>query len=156
MVGQATPLPTTSMDQALVLIAQFLQARGVPLDEAQLVSRFKEANIAKKNMGEVIAVMKTYLTEDAKIDDKEVDTILSEGMTFVQAAATKENNDNTGTAASESGDADGEKKETESTQSPITPALISDAYAWKTSMTVSSGPQPVKDLSEFEGSEPKL
>ena len=156
MVGQATPLPTRSIDQALILIAEFLQARGVPLDEAQLVSRFQEANIANNNMSEVVAVMKTYLTEDAKIDEKEVDTILNEGMTFMQAAATKENNDNTGMAASKSNDANGEKKEIESTQSPITPALISDAYAWKTSMTASSGPQPVKDLSEFEETEPKL
>ena len=156
MVGQATPLPTTSMDQALVLIAEFLQARGVPLDEMQLVSRFQEASISNNNMGEVVAVMKTYLTEDAKIDEKEVDTILSEGMTFMQAAATKENNDNTGTATSKSDDADGKSKEIGTAQSPITPALISDAHAWKTSMTASSGPQPVKDLSEFEESEPKL
>ena len=160
MVGQATPLPTTSMDQALVLIAQFLQARNVPLDEMQLVSRFQEANIASNNMAEVVSAMKTYLSEDAKIDEKEVETILSEGMTFMQAAATKQNGDAVDTANAKRADENEDKEESDkkikAAQSPITPAIISDAHIWKSSMTVSSSPQAVKDLSEFEENGSKL
>ena len=161
MVGQATALPTTSIDQALVLIAQFLQARGVPLDQMQLVSRFQEANITSNNMAEVVAVMKTYLTEDAKIDEKEVETILNEGMTFMQAAAVKQNGDATDTATARRADGNDDEKDErdmkiKAAQSPITPALISDVHTWKTSMTASSAPQAVKDFSEFEEIEPKL
>ena len=153
MVGQATPLPTSSLDQALGIMAQFLRAREVPLDEEMLVSRFQSANLMNGNMADAIGVMKTYLIEDARINENEVDEILGEGVAYMQAEAVKENTED----ISVPGEAtDNNEESSKITKSQIPPLLISDAHEWKASLTATAAPQAVKDLSEFEESEPKL
>jgi hypothetical protein len=80
-----------------------------------------------------------YLTEDAKVEGEKAKEVVQQGLVALGGAKTTDEGSANATK--------GEKREV---------VVIEDVHAWKASLVVDAGAQPVRPLSDFEDIESKL
>ncbi|TID23091.1 Flavin carrier protein 2 [Venturia nashicola] len=118
----------------LEALAKLFKAHSIDTDMKKLGAQLEQLTISADNPAPLADAVLSYLIKDAKIPE-------ATAMTVVQGLTDA---DNAGGA---------EVKAADHTNAPT---IIEDVHAFKASLDVSRGPQPVKDLSEFEDLEAKL
>jgi insulysin len=152
MVAKASPpetpeiSPKEQKDQLLELLFQYLSSTGLDLDPDHFKQHFVEVDVSggaeetilsalRNSIGDRLPVQKAEpILEEAR---KNLETLL----VALKIKSPVEEEEINGT--------DVAKKST-------SPIVIEDVDTWKASMTVSEGPRPINDLSQFEDFEPKL
>jgi insulysin len=140
-------------EKFLLGVEQFLNSSGVEVDSETLKTRLAEVDVASGDMDAIVTAFHQYLTIDMKIDAsraKEIQeqAVLLLGTTLpslgIEVLPSKEKRDML---------TDG--KETDVSQKKES-VIIENVHEFKAKMAVSAGAFPVKHLSEFEETEPKL
>ena len=152
MIAQASPpetpdtAPEEQKEQLVELLGQYLSSTGLKLDEAKFAEAFQKVDVASGDEEVIISTVKTYIGQEGSAEKAE--EILEEARknlgTLLVALKIK--------APVEEKDVNGAEV---AKMIPI-PVVIEDVDSWKASLTVSEGPRPVNDLSQFEELEPKL
>jgi insulysin len=126
--------PGAKSEMMLEALTKLFKAHSIDIDVKKLGSQLEHLTISAANPGPLADAVLSYLTKDANIPEAIAKTVV-QGLT----------------------DADGfggaQVKAKDASEPPST---IEDVHAFKASLNVSAGPQPVKDLSEFEDLEAKL
>ncbi|KAF2403106.1 a-pheromone processing metallopeptidase Ste23 [Trichodelitschia bisporula] len=120
--------------ELLNLLTKFFDTQGIKVDSELLKQRLHSVNAEGQNLEPMARAVLSYLVEDAKVPEEQAKDVMTQALALIPEA--KEENLTEGTAK---------------TAVPIT-----DVRSFKASLPVSHGPQPVKDLSEFEDIEAKL
>jgi insulysin len=154
LVAQGTPVavlenanPEAKAKLVMAALIKFFDAQGIPANAAQIARRFVDADIkpGDSNSAPLVGAVMTYLTEDAKIPAAKATSVVQQGILFMQAAQAK-----------------GEEQTLLTSEKPTSaetknkPILIEDVRAFKSTLQLSLGPQPVKHLTEYEETEAKL
>jgi insulysin len=154
LVAQGTPAavlenatPETKAKLIMAALTQFLDAQGIPANPEQLARRFVDVNLADANPAPLVGAVMTYLTEDAKVPAAQATSVVQQGMLLMQAAQAKGEEQTLLTS---------EKPAPVVSHPGTKPTLIEDVRAFKASLQLSLGPQPAKDLIEYEDTEAKL
>ena len=152
MIAQASPpespefTPEQQKEQLVELLGQYVSSTGLNLDQAKVKEEFEKVDISNGNEEAIMSAIKSSIGASLKRD--KLEEILEETRknlgTLLVALKIK--------APVEEKEANG----TDVAKNIPTPIIIDNVDAWKASMTVSEGPRPVNDLSQFEELEPKL
>lgn len=118
----------------LEALTKLFKAHNIDTDIKKLGAHLEQLTISPDNPAPLADAVLSYLIKDANVPEATAKTVV-QGLTDA---------DNAGGAEVKSGDASG------------APTIIEDVHAFKASLGVSRGPQPVKELSEFEDLEAKL
>jgi insulysin len=143
---------TTAEDQKeklVRLIAQNLNSQGIAASAPQLQERLDVIDFATCDQGDITNALKLHLSEDLKLPVDTITTILTES-TKVMAQALP----SLGIEIPLTREAPPQTQTTISNAKP--PVIIEDAHEYKARQAVTTGASPVRDLSEFEETEPKL
>jgi insulysin len=140
------PSPALQKEQLVELLFQYLSSTGLDLDPDKFKQDFVEVDVSKGDEEAIMSTISQSIAE--KLPAKKAESILEETrknletlLVALKIRALVEEKEVNGT--------DVAKK----TPAPI---VIEDVDIWKASMTLSEGPRPVNDLSQFEELEPKL
>ncbi|QDS69094.1 hypothetical protein FKW77_010166 [Venturia effusa] len=115
-------------------LAKLFKAHSIDTDMGKLGEQLGTLPISADDSALLADTVLSYLIKDAKVPEATAKTVI-QGLTNADVA---------GQAQVETKHASG------------SPTKIEDVHAFKASLDVSRGPQPVKDLSEFEDLEAKL
>ena len=152
MIAQASPTeapeltPEQKKEQLVGLLFRLLNSRGLDLDHDQFKQDFSEVDVSKGDEEVILSTIRDSIAD--KLPAKESAAILEETMNNLETlliglkirAPVQEK----------------EVNGTHVAKKVSTPIVIEDVDAWKASVTLSEGPRPVIDLSQFEELEPKL
>jgi insulysin len=152
MVAKASPpetpeiSPKEQKDQLLELLFQYLSSTGLDLDPDHFKQHFVEVDVSGGDEETILSALRNSIGD--RLPVQKAEPILEEARknleTLLVALKIK---------------LPAEEKEINGTdvakKSP-SPIVIEDVDTWKASMTVSEGPRPIHDLSQFEDFEPKL
>jgi insulysin len=152
MIAKASPAETPELspaqqkEQLVELLFQYLSSTGLDLDPDKFKQDFAGVDVSKGDEEAIMSTISYSIAE--KLPAKKEELILEETrknletlLVALRIRALVEEKEVNGT--------DVAKK----TPAPI---VIEDVDMWKASMTLSEGPRPVNDLSQFEELEPKL
>jgi insulysin len=132
-VVESTPLGAKN-EMMLEALTKLFKAHSIDTDVKKLGSQLEHLTISVSNPAPLAEAVMSYLVKDANVPEAKAKTVV-QGLT----------------------DADGfGGAEVKSKNASEPPSTIEDVHAFKASLNVSAGPQPVKDLSEFEDIEAKL
>ncbi|KAF2455474.1 a-pheromone processing metallopeptidase Ste23 [Lineolata rhizophorae] len=133
------------------LLTKFLNGLGVAVDADALARRFEDVDVAGGDAEAMKEALRLYLTLDQDVEAQRAHDMVAQGMGLLGVAMPSVGVDVSGgpVAAGQNGEGAGANGVGE-------PVLIEDVAKFKASMCVSSGARPVKDLTEFEESGPKL
>ncbi len=132
----------------LGLVSKMLSHFGVTADAQQLEPRFKDVEFAADDAPKVVEAIRTYLMRDEALAEEKVEKIIPKITKAIQSSAAD--------LAAMRADANGVARKEDGQPQPKEPVFITDVYRWKTGLMAGRGPQPVKDLTEFEDLEAKL
>jgi len=152
MIAQASPpetpdtTPEQQKEQLVGLLSQFLGSTGLRIDEAKFKQAFGKVDVSKGDEEAILSTVNSYIgqelpTEKANATMEEARKNLGTLLVALKIKAPVE---------------DMEVNGTEVAKKIPTPVVIEDVDSWKASLTVSEGPRPVNDLSQFEELESKL
>lgn len=134
-------------------LTQLLTHSSVAVDEAALTKRFENVDVTGGDMAAISSAMADYLKESAGVAAEQAEQMMQQGQVVLAQMLPSLGIKPAGAAnvdASTSGEAEvngvAEKKT----------VVIEDVKAFKASLPLSAGPEPVRHLSEFEDLEPKL
>jgi insulysin len=154
LVAQGTPAavlenanPEAKAKLVMAALLKFFDAQGIPANAEQIARRFVDADIkpGDSSSAPLVGAVMAYLTEDAKIPAAKATSVVQQGMLLMQATQAKSEEQTLLTS----------QKPTPA-ESKNKPILIEDVRAFKSTLQLSLGPQPVKHLSEYEETEAKL
>ena len=152
MVAQASPPETPELtqeqqkEQLVELLGQNLNSMGLDLDQAELKQDFEKVDVSKGDEEAILSTIKSSIGD--KLSGDKLEAILEE---------TRENLGTLLIALNIKAPVeDKEVNGTDMAEKIPTPIIIQDVDTWKASMTVSEGPRPINELSQFEELEPKL
>jgi insulysin len=138
---------TTPDEQAANLeakLVQFLESQHVPVDAEKLHTRLENFDVLSGNTDSLIAAVSSYLVDDAKIPADTVTQIVEDATPLMGTVLASVGVQTTPEL----------EEEVEVAHKKVT--RIEDVHAFKSSLHVSPGPQPVTHITEFEGNDPKL
>jgi insulysin len=131
-----TAPPETKNELMLKALTKLFHAHKIDTDIQKLSSRLQNLTISSTDPAPLADAVVSYLVQDASFPEgKAREFVQKEGLTDVSSF---------GGAEEEHGRSSGE------------PVRIEDVHAFKASLQNSAGPQPVKDLSQYEDLEAKL
>lgn len=123
------------------IVAQALGTVGVKVDSEKVQESFKSSDITNEDQESLLSTLKALLAENLPAEQvnalgEQAKQLLPQilGAVGVKPSA--------------------KEVSTESTE--LSTTVIEDVHAWKATLSVSKGPHPVRDLSEFEENEAKL
>jgi insulysin len=138
--------PEQQKEQLVELLGQYLNSTGLNLDQTELMQDFEKVDVSKGDEEAILSTIKSSVGD--KLSGDKLEAVLGETRknieTLLVALKIK--------APIEEKQVNG----TDVAKKIPTPIVIEDVDTWKASMTVSKGPRPVNDLSQFEELEPKL
>lgn len=141
LVAQGAPstviesAPTDAKPELMLeALTKLFKAHSIDTDMKKLGAQLEQLTISADNPAPLANAVLSYLIKDANVPEATAKTVV-QGLT---------NADSVGGADVQAKDA------------LDAPTIIEDVHAFKASLGVSRGPQPVKDLSEFEELEAKL
>jgi hypothetical protein len=138
---------TTPDEQAASLeakLVQFLESQHIPIDAEKLHTRLEKVDMLSGNTDSLITAVSSYLVDDAKTPADAVTQIIEAATPLM------------GTVLASVGVRTTPDVEERVEVAHAKATRIEDVHAFKSSLHVSPGPQPVKDITEFEGNDPKL
>lgn len=144
-------------------LSQILGQLNLTADEDALTKRFEKVDLHTNAVENTVTAVSGYLKETAKLGEEQIKGFTVQGRavllqvfpqlgikTGAADAAPEENGLANGHATNgEQVVMNGDSKKKE-------PVWIEDVRSWKAGLEVSTGAQPVRDLSEFMESEAKL
>lgn len=157
MIAQASPaalashIPDAEKKTKLIgLLAKYLTSSGVGVDTEELSQRLESVDVAGGDRQAIAEAISTYLTEDAQKSPEEVSQIIAQGEQLLATALPS-------LGIEVPPVVDGVDGEGLPEAPPVkTTTMIENVHDFKASLSVSAGPRPVTDLSNFEELEPKL
>ena len=152
MIAQASPpdtpefTPEQQKEQLVELLGQYLNSAGLDLDLVELREDFEKVDVTKGDEEAILSTIRSSVGDKlsgGKLESvvEEARQILGSLLVALKIKAPIEDSKVNGTNVA---------------KMISTPIIIEDVDLWKASMTVSEGPRPVNDLSQFEELEPKL
>ena len=146
-IAEKIPAPEQK-EKVMSLLIKYLTSVGVEANPELLNERFKTVDVVDGDQAGIMTAMSNYLSENNKAASEQSEKILEQGKQLLMTVLPSLGIEIRSTAeeASNLFKAPEVKKTT----------YIDDVHMYKASLKVSEGPQPVKDLSEFEESDPKL
>ncbi|KAI7162683.1 putative metalloprotease [Hortaea werneckii] len=140
-------------------LAQVFTQLGVDTDVDTLMKRFDAVDINAGDQKSILDAAAAYLKENAKIAAETVEQIVQQGPSLLEqilpslgirsTPAPVEVNGEAGSVDAPANDSAKDEQKSET-------VVIDDVQAFKASLPLSAAPKPVKDLIEFEETEPKL
>jgi len=115
-------------------LTKLFAAHNISTDEEKLATRLRGRRLSLSEPAPVAEAVTEYLTADAGVDVEKAREVVQQGLVALGGGQTEE--------AKEKGTGDA--------------VLIEDVHAWKASLVVDAGAQPVRPLSDFEDIESKL
>lgn len=150
LVAQAKPKEPSAEEkkaEALTVFTNILQEEKITPDLEKFQARID--GVPSSNNGDaLISAISAHLTEDLKLEKEKVDKVLDEakaalGLAEVESKLEHPEVLTNGEVAEKVGDS----------KAPI---LITDVYAWKAALQLSTAVKPVKDFGEFMEGNAKL
>jgi insulysin len=148
--GQANAAKMTNAEKLNTLqekLSEMLEEEDVEVDPKKLSARIKTIDPATANAESVSKVIIAYLTEDADLDEEEVAELMETGQAAMGALMA---------SAGLQQPVELEKAEPIPDTASKEAVVIKDVQAYKAQLQTTTGPQPVKHITEFEELEPKL
>lgn len=121
-------------EMMLRALTKLFQAHSIDTDVEKLGARLEQLTISAANPAPLADAVMSYLVKDANVSEATAKTVV-QGLTNIDNFSETE------------------VKVRDASEPPF---VIENVHAFKASLNVSAGPQPVKDLSEFEDLEAKL
>lgn len=132
-------------EKLLNLLRKYLMSVGVNAEGEKLTKRFESVNVAGGEQKAIVAAISSYLEEDAQVPQEHSKAVVEQGQQLL------------GTVLPSLGiEVKVEEADVPSAPKVKETTFIEDAFDYKSRLTVSEGPRPVRDLSEFEDAEAKL
>jgi insulysin len=152
MVAKASPPETPKMspkeqkDQLVELLFQDLSSTDLDLHPDHFKQHFEHIDLSSGDEGTILSALRKSIGD--RLPAQKAEPILDEARKNLEAwlVALKIK------APVEAKEING----TDVAKKSPSPIVIEDVDTWKASMTVSEGPRPINDLSQFEEFEPKL
>ncbi|KAI9792346.1 MAG: Insulinase (Peptidase M16) [Piccolia ochrophora] len=149
--------PGEQKEKLLMMLGQYLNAKGVAVDPEALQRRFDPVDVSLGNQESLTAPIEQHLREDLKIPQDRVESIMDEGRqllgTVLPGLGIELTAPNQGGGSADgtvpAGAADASAGHTDA-------AVIEDVQKFKAGLQVSAGATPWRDLSDFEEFEAKL
>jgi insulysin len=138
---------TTPGEQAAgleVKLVEYLESQHIPVDVEKLHIRLEKVDVLSGNTDSLIAAVSSYLVDDAKVPADTATQIIESATPLMGTVLAS-----VGVQTTPDVDEEVEVAVGKATR-------VEDVHAFKSSLHVSPGPQPVKDITEFEDNEPKL
>ncbi|MCJ1486422.1 Insulinase (Peptidase M16) [Schaereria dolodes] len=135
-------------DKLTTLLTKYLTSMGISVDRELLTRRLDAIDTASGDQQAIIDAISSYLSDDAKHPIDQTKQITDQSQQLLATVLPGLGIEICPTAEA-------------AADLPPTPPMpkttyIENVYEFKAGLEVSRGPRPVKDLSEFEDSEPKL
>jgi insulysin len=130
----------TTEDQPTILTAaltKLFAAHNISTNSEKLASRLKGRRLSISNPVPITEAVTQYLTEDASVPAEQAQEIVAQGLLALGGASEPQ----------------AEQAQSEGVKEAV---VIEDVHAWKASLVVDAGAQPVRPLSDFEDIESKL
>ncbi|KAL8900428.1 MAG: hypothetical protein Q9207_005700 [Kuettlingeria erythrocarpa] len=152
MVAQSSPkvlagnIPAEEQKGKLVgMLGKYLTSVGVNTDAEQLTKRFEPVDVTGGDQGAIIEAIASYLQEDAGVPQESVAAVVEQGQQLLGTVLPSL----------------GIEIKVEEADLPPAPKVkettfIEDVFDYKSRLTLSEGPRPVKDLKAYEELEAKL
>ena len=158
MIAQSSPktvigsmTPADQKQKVTATIGKYLTAMGVQSDTDKLASRLEDVDVVGGDQAGIIEALATYLEEDTALTEDEISEVLEQGQQLLGTILPS-----FGIEVKQTVDGvDGIEELPEAPPVKKT-TLIENVRDYKASMQLTPGRRPVKDLSEFEDTEPKL
>lgn len=132
------------------VLSQFMQAVGATEDEEKLDKRFANVDLSQGDQNSILGALKSYLAEDAKLAEQKVQEAMEQAKVVLPNVLMQ--------LGVKLAPVEGAEKAQEEVVPPpaCAPVEIKDVHAFKASMPLSRGAQPVRPLSEYMELEGKL
>ena len=158
LIAQATPKAlagdiseTEQKSKLTSLLIKYLTVMGVGVDAEKLSQRLEKVDVAGGDQHEILKSISSYLDDDAQIPSDQSSEILKQAETLMGTVLPS-----LGIEVHPMSDGvDGFPDLPEAPPVKVT-TYIENVHDFKAALSVSAGPRPVTDLSEFEETEPKL
>lgn len=140
-------------------LAQVFTQLGVDTDVDALTKRFDAVDINAGDQKSILDAAAAYLKENAKIAAETVEQIVQQGPSLLEQILPSLGIRSTPAPVElngEAGSVDAPAKDGAEDEQKSKTVVIDDVQAFKAGLPLSAAPKPVKDLSEFEETEPKL
>jgi insulysin len=118
-------------------LSKLFAAHNITTDGDKLATRLRGRRLSLSDPAPITEAVTAYLTQDAQVPDDKAHDIVQQGLVALGGSTE---------AKEKSGKMPTGKQ----------PILIEDVHAWKASLIVDAGAQPVRPLSDFEDIESKL
>jgi insulysin len=131
-------------DKSAILVAslgKIFAAHNITSEPEKLATHLRGRRLSLSDPAPVAEAVTAYLTKDANVPVEEAQEVVQQGLLALGGSTEQ---------VEESGK--GEKKAGSAREA----VLIEDVHAWKASLIVDAGAQPVRPLSDFEDIEAKL
>jgi insulysin len=148
--GQAIAAKMTDAEKLNTLqekLSEMLEEEDVEVDPEKLGARIKAIDPSTATAESVSKVILAYLMEDAELDEDEVAELMQTGQAAMGALLA---------SAGLQQPVEMEKAVPIQGVASKKAVVIDDVQAYKTQLQTTTGPQPVKHITEFEELEPKL
>ena len=152
--------PAEQKQKLAATLAQVLTQLGVEVDIVTLANKLDKVDVAGGDMQGILSTVGGYLKGNAGMAPEQVEQVMKQGEAIlaqilptlgIRSAPTAGVETNgeatTNGEVAVNGNAPAKKSQT---------VVIDDVQVFKASMALSAGAKPVKELSEFEETEPKL
>ena len=144
--------PSEQMEGIQDLLSQLLASQSLSAEGETLSARLEKYDVLK-TPEKIADALLGYLAEDIAVPKDRANSLVEQLQALLPTVLPQIGLSLSKPEKEESNLLPSGETGTESSQGPT---LIEDVHAWKASMQLSSGPKPLKDLSEYEDVEPKL
>lgn len=158
LIAQATPKvlagdisETEQKSKVTSLVVKYLTTMGIGVDAEKLSQRLETVDIAGGDQQGILKCISSYLNDDAQIPSDQLSKIVEQAEKLMGTVLPSLGIE----VQLEAGSVDGSADLPEAPPVKAT-TYIESVHDYKVALSVSAGPRPVTDLSEFEETEPKL
>lgn len=140
----------------IALLEQFLASCEIDVDEDKLQKRFDGMDLAQSDPETMLEALQQYLKTDLKLDQEQAAPIIEHGTSLMQKIMPKSNLGELTSSSNDAAEKGNGQEEKPTRDHAEGSTIIDDVRAFKANLLVTAGPRPVKPLSDFEESSPKL
>ena len=148
--GQAEAAKMSTSEKRAKLqekVTELLEEQEIPVDEKKLSARIETIDPATATADTVAKTITDHLIEDVELEEEDVEEFMEQGQAMLGSLLV---------SAGMQQPVQIEDKPAVNGAAQLKAVVIKDVHAYKATLQTTTGPQPIKHITEFEEIEPKL
>ncbi len=148
--GGETMDVTERKEKIVSMLGKYLTSTGLDGDSEKLATRFEKIDVAGGDQSGIITAVELYLREDLRAEDGKIVDVIAQGKQLIGTILSSMGIEVSATTE------DGRVVNGDEGPAGKVTSWIENVHEFKAGLQATAGARPMKDLSEFEDTEPKL